>query len=66
MQLQMPCPECETLRSFEQPPCPDGHGVDCPEWICTTCGDALLVATWVTSAEAGTGHPNRLPQRRAA
>ncbi|WP_242886235.1 hypothetical protein [Actinomadura litoris] len=28
---------------FEQPPCPDGHGEECPERACTECGTAMLV-----------------------
>ncbi|MEV5828538.1 hypothetical protein AB0L25_23550 [Spirillospora sp. NPDC052242] len=28
---------------FEQPPCPDGHGPDCPERACVDCGTAVLV-----------------------
>ncbi|WP_242906673.1 hypothetical protein [Actinomadura terrae] len=30
---------------FEQPPCPDGHGEECPERACTECGTAVLVDT---------------------
>ncbi|MFN2477722.1 MAG: hypothetical protein ABR615_00900 [Pseudonocardiaceae bacterium] len=37
------CPECAELKAFEQPPCLDGHGVDCPERLCVTCGVALLI-----------------------
>jgi len=37
------CPECAAEREFEQPPCFDGHGLDCPEWICCSCGTALIV-----------------------
>lgn len=40
------CPMCGQQASFEQPPCIDGHtedGGNCPEWICTDCGTALLV-----------------------
>ncbi|MFB4308960.1 hypothetical protein [Actinomadura sp. GTD37] len=28
---------------FEQPPCPDGHGAECPERACVECGAAVLV-----------------------
>jgi|GEM_PF-860279 len=38
------CPECAGERGFEQPPCLDGHGEDCPERACVDCGFALLVA----------------------
>jgi hypothetical protein len=37
------CPDCAELKLFEQPPCVDGHGADCPEWLCLTCGTALLI-----------------------
>jgi hypothetical protein len=39
------CAECARERVFEQPPCVDGHGADCPEWACTSCGNAVLVGT---------------------
>jgi hypothetical protein len=37
------CSSCGTERPFEQPPCLDDHGADCPEWACVVCGDALLL-----------------------
>jgi hypothetical protein len=37
------CSACGTERPFEQPPCLDGHGDDCPEWACVDCGEALLI-----------------------
>ncbi len=37
------CPECREESAFEQPPCTDGHGLDCPEWFCVTCGSAVFV-----------------------
>ena len=36
------CPECREERTFETPPCPDGHA-DCPERVCVACGFAVLV-----------------------
>jgi hypothetical protein len=36
------CPECRDETAFEQPPCADGHGDQCPEWFCVTCGYALI------------------------
>ena len=38
------CAICGAEQPFEQPECADGHGADCPEWVCAACGDALLVA----------------------
>ena len=37
--LSLPCPECCDERPFDQPFCEDGHGLDCPEWLCTDCGE---------------------------
>jgi hypothetical protein len=37
------CPTCASPRVFEQPPCADGHGLDCPERACTECGTAVLL-----------------------
>jgi len=43
--IELYCPECTELQAFEQPPCVDGHGADCPEWLCLNCGTALLIDT---------------------
>ena len=37
------CSECSDERLFEQPPCIDGHGVDCPELACVDCGLAVVI-----------------------
>ena len=37
------CSDCGDVEAFEQPPCVDGHGADCPEWLCLTCGAAVLI-----------------------
>ena len=37
------CATCRADGAFEQPECLDGHGRDCPEWVCVTCGDAFVV-----------------------
>lgn len=37
------CLECADFRAAEVPDCPDGHGHDCPERACSTCGAALWV-----------------------
>jgi phage FluMu protein Com len=41
--IEAHCPECTELVAFEQPPCVDGHGAECPEWACLTCGTALWI-----------------------
>ncbi|WP_202125267.1 hypothetical protein [Actinomadura physcomitrii] len=48
---------------FEQPPCPDGHGAECPERVCVECGAAVLVDPPLTSPGAVRGAP---PGRPAA
>jgi len=40
-----PCPTCDDVTDFVQPPCGDGHtddGGECPEWICADCGSAVV------------------------
>ncbi|WP_395107797.1 hypothetical protein [Actinomadura sp. SCN-SB] len=39
----MYCSTCGDERDVERPPCPDGHGSDCPERACVACGAAILV-----------------------
>jgi hypothetical protein len=44
------CTTCRAESPFEQPDCLDdhGHGVDCPEWACVGCGEAVVVAFGLT------------------
>ena len=44
------CTTCRADMAFEQPDCLDdhGHGVDCPEWACAVCGEAVVVAFGLT------------------
>ncbi|MGH3344068.1 MAG: hypothetical protein ACRDPK_14605 [Carbonactinosporaceae bacterium] len=50
------CTDCGDERSFEQPPCSDGHGLDCPERCCVDCGAAVFVGPVPPDgAEAGLG-----------
>lgn len=37
------CPCCERECLAEAPPCPDGHGQECPDRACVECGTALLL-----------------------
>lgn len=39
------CPTCRRRQPFEQPPCAEGHGADCPDWVCLVCGTALFADT---------------------
>lgn len=41
---ELHCDLCQGVMVFDVPPCVDGHGVDCPELVCTGCGTALLAA----------------------
>ncbi|MGI8613481.1 MAG: hypothetical protein ACR2KL_06005 [Nocardioidaceae bacterium] len=43
------CTICGGDSDFEQPPCDDGHGFDCPELICVQCSSAL-VGSWSDTA----------------
>ncbi|MFI0487215.1 hypothetical protein [Actinomadura sp. 9N215] len=52
----MYCSTCGDERVFEQPPCPDGHGAECPERACVECGAAVLVGSPLT-APGATGLP---------
>jgi hypothetical protein len=42
--IKLRCDVCVRVRAFERPPCGDDHGADCPEWACTGCGAAVLIA----------------------
>ncbi|TDD74505.1 hypothetical protein E1293_29485 [Actinomadura darangshiensis] len=46
------CSTCGDERLFERPPCPDGHGEECPERACAECGAALLVGLPPVTAPA--------------
>ena len=48
----MPCPTCRQPTLVEVPPCPDEHGVECPERACTVCGTALTVVGIALGADS--------------
>ncbi|HEY3691803.1 MAG TPA: hypothetical protein VGL46_16165 [Pseudonocardiaceae bacterium] len=60
--IELYCPECADFGAFEQPPCVDGHGTDCPEWLCLICGTALLIDVPVEPVEQ---RPRTLSSRAA-
>ncbi|MER7544944.1 hypothetical protein [Actinomadura sp.] len=67
----MYCSTCGDEREFEQPPCPDGHGAECPERACVECGAAVLVGLPPVTAPARATGPTgpqtvRAPRRAAA
>ena len=41
--LVLHCASCRDEREFEQPPCVDGHDVDCPELACVECRMAVVL-----------------------
>ncbi len=63
--MWLSCPECRDDSPFEQPPCEDGHGHDCPEWFCVSCGFAVLAgeaqAGLIEVAKPVTGRPSSKP-----
>ncbi|MFF5072443.1 hypothetical protein ACFY2R_14860 [Micromonospora olivasterospora] len=62
------CDTCEGVQPFEAPPCVDGHGADCPELACVSCGAAVLIATVSLPPTRPTArpHPHPHPHRHAA
>jgi hypothetical protein len=60
------CDTCEGVQPFEAPPCLDGHGVDCPELVCTGCGLAVLIATFAFRAARLADRRRRPPAHRRA
>jgi hypothetical protein len=50
-----PCPACDDVTVFIQPPCTDGHtddGGECPEWSCADCGTAVAAGGLSAPADA--------------
>jgi hypothetical protein len=37
------CATCRDDSTFEQPECVDGHGIECPEWVCVRCAEAVMI-----------------------
>jgi hypothetical protein len=64
------CADCGWIRLFESrhviaSTCPDSPDGQCPEWMCTACGAALLIE--VATAPAGLPQAVQiLPGRRVA
>jgi hypothetical protein len=49
------CPTCESEQLFEAPLCQDGHGANCPDLACVTCGTALFVVVISDTATPAPG-----------
>ena len=56
-ELSLTCPVCGRRSEFEQPPCADGHGSDCPELICVRCSSAVLVGPAAPQSTRRHSHP---------
>ncbi len=59
------CATCAAVATFER--CADDHD-DCPEWACTRCGEAIVLAP-LTLLEASPRRSRRMvprQRRRAA
>ncbi len=37
------CGICDQEEAFEAPPCRDGHGAECPDYVCTECGSVITM-----------------------
>jgi len=61
------CRNCARRTEFEQPPCPDGHDGECPEWYCTECGAATILGRQSSRrrSRASRTRPGPLATRRA-
>ncbi len=53
------CIDCGGERAFVQPPCEEGHGVDCPDRVCTECGAAVLIGALTPYGRADRAGPPR-------
>ncbi|MFB9183382.1 hypothetical protein ACFFX1_35090 [Dactylosporangium sucinum] len=42
--MELHCDTCARLRVFEKPACTDHPRSSCPDWACTACGAAIVVA----------------------
>lgn len=47
MTMLLFCHDCVAERLFEQPPCDEAHGGDCPDLACTACGAGVTVGVLV-------------------
>lgn len=66
-QMFRPCSDCGDEQTFERHheipgSCPDSPDGECPEWICTGCGSALLagLVLYRTEPKLISGMPRRV------
>ena len=50
--VELWCATCDGTTGHETVPCPDGHGADCPDVVCTGCGEVAIVAVVLDDAAA--------------
>jgi hypothetical protein len=55
------CGEEQVFERFHAEPasCPDVPDGDCPEWGCTSCGDALIIGMPAAPVDASSGRATR-------
>jgi hypothetical protein len=63
--LYLYCPTCGGERLAEVPPCPDGHGAECPDRACVDCGTALVLDAPLVAAAMQVRHARTASHRRA-
>lgn len=44
------CPVCGRASTLVAPECTEGHGADCPDRVCVSCGTALFVDPVVSAS----------------
>ncbi|WP_433079253.1 hypothetical protein ACQP1P_39655 [Dactylosporangium sp. CA-052675] len=42
--MELHCDTCGQVRIFEKPVCADHPRSSCPDWACTACDGAIVVA----------------------
>ena len=62
--LDLHCDVCARMRAFAQPVCVDDHGGECPDWACTGCGTALVIAPVVLLVDRSSMVELRRPRVR--
>jgi len=61
--LDLHCDVCARMRAFSQPVCVEDHGGECPDWACTGCGAALVIAPVVLLVDRSSMVELRRPVR---
>ncbi|GAA3271033.1 MULTISPECIES: hypothetical protein [Dactylosporangium] len=60
---ELHCEACGQVRAFEKPACADHPRASCPDWACTSCDAAIVVAPVIMLMDR---RPRVLLRRRAA